>query len=123
MDELSEYDLYLTKQERHLLAKTPRSPSPTLQLSDSHAQTPRTKDRKKNLDYLFERHSDPYVVSKFCSVLNQHLPEGSDPKASMKAIMSTIQAMSEEGELPKDKYMEEVSTKRQIIVAIEETYT
>lgn len=71
---------------------------------------------------LFGRHFDPYVVSQFCNALNQRMTR-IDPKISTQAIMSTIQAMSEVGQLPKVELMEEVNSEHLAIVVVEGNYT
>lgn len=43
-------------------------------------------------------------------MVNQKFPEGTDPKTSMQAIMAMIRAMSEKGQLPDDKNMEDISS-------------
>lgn len=123
MDELIDYDIQLSKQERWLLVKTPRFAGLTPQQFVSPLLTPNTKDRKKNLDLVFGWHSCPYVVSQFCNILKQKLPKGRNTQASMQAIMATIHAMLKEGHLLEEKNMEDVSSKQKIIKATKGIYT
>lgn len=122
MDEFSDYDIHLSKQECRLLLKT-TSPSQTPMVTISPSSTPHTKDRKKNLDTLFGQHSNLYVVSQFCNQVKQHLHEGTNHKASTKAIMVIIKAMSEEGQLLEEKNMDEFSSECMTIAAAEDDYT
>lgn len=105
-----------------MLAKS-KTPSPKTNVNITPTSTPRTKDRKKNLDSLFGRHSNPLVVSQIFSKLKQHLPEGTDHKASTKAIVFTIKAMYDEGQLPEDELMEDVSSECQMIDVVENNFT
>lgn len=79
---------------------------------------------KRNLVIIFSKDSDPYKHSSFCSLLNQHLPDGLkvNPTTSGPELRATIEAVAEEGNLPNDKTMEEVLTDHEAIQHAEGTY-
>lgn len=49
-------------------------------------------------------------VSTLCSQLNPHLPEGRklDPSAPTNSLLDTIQSLSDEGQFPDDKIMDDM---------------
>lgn len=99
----------------------PKSAGVTPKPSVSPNQNNSSRDHK-NLETLFGQHSDPKVISHFCSILKQCLPVGDDPNASINAILATLKDMFDEGQLPDDKTMEEAISDRQRIDQIESVY-